>query len=48
VHGTNIENGTVLMAVQDGSTMEFSTAGREFQSYKDAWMRRVDQFITPA
>jgi len=48
VHGTNIENGTVLMAVQDGSTMEFSTAGREFQSYKDAWMRRVDEFLTPA
>jgi hypothetical protein len=34
-----------LMAVRsDGSTAEFSTAGREFQGYKDMWMRRVDEF----
>jgi hypothetical protein len=35
----------ILMAVRsDGSTAEFSTAGREFQGYKDMWMRRVDEF----
>jgi genome maintenance exonuclease 1 len=44
VHGTKLDYGVVLMAVQDGSVMEFSTTGREFQQYKDAWMRRVDQF----
>ena len=45
VHGTNIDNAVVLMAVRsDGSTEEFSTAGREFQGYKDMWMRRVDDF----
>ena len=41
VHGTNIDNAVVLMAVRsDGSTEEFSTAGREFQGYKDMWMGR--------
>ena len=45
LHGTNIDNAVVLMAVRsDGSTAEFSTAGREFQGYKDMWMRRVDEF----
>lgn len=45
VHGTEINNAVILMAVQDGSTMEFSTAGREFQEYKDKWLRRVDKFF---
>lgn len=45
LHGTKIDNAVVLMAVRDGSTAEFSTAGREFQQYKDAWLRRVDQFF---
>jgi hypothetical protein len=45
MHGTKIDNAVVLMAVRsDGSTAEFSTAGREFQGYKDLWMRRVDEF----
>ena len=44
LHGTNIEYAVVLMAVRDGTTMEFSTMGREFQSYKDKWMRRVDEY----
>lgn len=45
LHGTNIDYAVVLMAVRDGTTMEFSTMGREFQSYKEKWMRRVDQFF---
>jgi len=45
LHGTKIDNAVVLMAVRDGSTAEFSTAGREFQQYKDTWLRRVDQFF---
>jgi hypothetical protein len=44
VHGTNIDYGVVLMAVQDGTMLEFSTTGREFQQYKDAWLKRVDQY----
>jgi genome maintenance exonuclease 1 len=44
VHGTNLDYGVVLMAVQDGSVVEFSTTGREFQQYKDAWMKRVEQY----
>ena len=45
LHGTKIDNAVVLMAVRDGSTAEFSTAGREFQQYKDTWLRRVDKFF---
>ena len=48
VHGTNIEYGVVLMAVQDGTTMEFSTAGQEFKRYKDEWMQRVEKFHSAA
>lgn len=48
VHGTNIEYGVVLMAVQDGTTMEFSTAGQEFKRYKDEWMQRVEKFHAAA
>lgn len=44
LHGTQIDNAVILMAVRDGSTDEFSTAGREFQRYKDTWLRRVDEF----
>ena len=45
IHGTKIDNAVILMAVRsDGSTAEFSTAGREFQGYKDMWMRRVEDF----
>jgi genome maintenance exonuclease 1 len=44
VHGTNIEYGVVLMAVQDGTTAEFSTAGQEFVRYKEAWLKRVEKF----
>ena len=44
LHGTQIDDAVILMAVRDGSTDEFSTAGREFQKYKDTWLRRVDEF----
>ena len=48
VHGTSIDYGVVLMAVQDGTTMEFSTAGQEFKRYKDEWMQRVEKFHSAA
>ena len=44
IHGTNIEYGVVLMAVQDGTTMEFSTAGQEFSRYKEEWLKRVEKY----
>jgi hypothetical protein len=44
VHGTSIEFGAVLVAVQDGSTQEFTTTGSEFKRYKDEWMQRVEQY----
>ena len=48
VYGTDINFGVVLMAVRDGSTMEFTTTGQEFKRHKDDWMRRVDKFYEQA
>ena len=45
VHGTAINQGVIMMVAQDGETKEFVTCGREFQVYKDQWMRRVDKFL---
>jgi genome maintenance exonuclease 1 len=44
-HGTKIEQGVIMMVAQDGQTQEFITCGREFDNYKDMWMRRVESFI---
>lgn len=38
---TKIELGVVLIAVQDGSTQEFTTTGHEFEDYKAGWWQRV-------
>lgn len=43
-HHTNINQGVILMVAQDGETQEFLTCDREFEGYKDAWMRRVEQY----
>lgn len=40
---TNIEFGVILVAVQDGTTQEFTTAGREFEEFKDGWWERLRQ-----
>jgi genome maintenance exonuclease 1 len=40
-HGTSIDYAAVLIAVQDGTTQEFTTAGREFQEFKAQWMVRL-------
>ena len=34
-----------MMVAQDGQTQEFVTSGREFDNYKDMWMRRVEQHL---
>jgi genome maintenance exonuclease 1 len=44
-HGTKIEQGVIMMVAQDGQTQEFVTCGREFDGYKDMWMRRVEQHL---
>jgi genome maintenance exonuclease 1 len=41
LHGTSIDYAAVLIAVQDGTTQEFTTTGREFQQFKDQWMERL-------
>lgn len=41
MYGTSIDFGVVLIAVQDGTTQEFTTTGREFKQFRAAWMERV-------
>ena len=40
-HGTSIGYAAVLISVQDGTTQEFTTTGREFQEFKAQWMARL-------
>jgi len=44
VHGTSIALGADIVAVQDGSTQEFTTTGSEFKRYKEEWMQRVENY----
>ena len=44
VHGTEIEQGVVLMASQDGQVQEFVSVGREWTQYKQAWFSRLEGF----
>lgn len=46
VHGTHINYGAVLIIPREGEPQEFTSTGKEFQDYKDAWMRRVDTFLS--
>jgi len=39
--GTNIDFGVVLVSVQDGTTQEFTTTGRQWQDFKAQWMARL-------
>ena len=41
MYGTDIDFAAVLIAVQDGTTQEFTTTGREFKEFKAQWMERV-------
>lgn len=45
LHGTEINFGVVLIAVQDGTTQEFTTTGREFERQKKEWLERVEKFL---
>lgn len=44
VHGTEIQQGVVLMASQDGQVQEFVSVGREWAQYKQAWFARLEGF----
>jgi genome maintenance exonuclease 1 len=41
MHGTDINFGAVLVAVQDGTLQEFTLAGREWANFKTQWMERL-------
>ena len=45
IYGTNIDYAVILVAVQDGTTQEFTTTGREFERQKKEWMERVERFL---
>lgn len=45
VYGTEINFGVVLIAVQDGTTQEFTTTGRDFERQKKEWLERVEKFL---
>ena len=48
-HGTNIEFGVILVAIQGGGVQEFTTTGSEFQRYKEEWLERVtDYYAMPS
>lgn len=44
LHQTQIEQGVVLMASQDGQVQEFVSVGREWAQYKQAWLARLESF----
>lgn len=46
LYGTEIDFGVVLVAVQDGTTQEFTTTGREFERQKKEWMARLEKFLS--
>lgn len=41
--GTKIDYGVILVAVQDGSVQEFTTAGREFEDFRAQWWDRLSR-----
>jgi hypothetical protein len=41
-HGTDINQGVILMVSQEGEVQEFVSVGREFDGYCDQWWRRVE------
>jgi hypothetical protein len=39
-----MDQGVIMMMSRAGEPQEFITVGREFDSYKDKWWRRVEAF----
>ena len=48
LYGTEIRQGVVLMASQDGLLKDFVICGREFDSYLDHWNAKVKAFYATA
>jgi hypothetical protein len=48
MYGTSIDFGVILVAVQDGTTQEFTTTGREFVNFRAQWRERVTAAAFPA
>ena len=46
IYGTNIRQGVILMCSQDGQPQHWVIKDSEFDSYIDAWVRRVDEFYS--
>ena len=44
VHGTDLNQGVIMMMAHDGTPQEFVSVGREFDGYKDKWWRKVEEF----
>ena len=40
-HGTSIDYAAVLISVQDGTTQEFTIAGRDWDVFKSEWLGRL-------
>ena len=40
-HGTSIDYAAVLISVQDGTTQEFTIAGRDWDVFKSEWLDRL-------
>ena len=48
MYGTEIRQGVILMASQDGLLKDFIVCGREFDSYLDQWNAKVKDFYATA
>jgi genome maintenance exonuclease 1 len=44
MYGTEIGFGAVLVAVQDGTTQEFTITGREWSNFKNQWLERLERY----
>ena len=44
VHGTNIQNGVVLMCSKDCFFQKFEVSDKEFQGYMHTFLKKVDQY----
>ena len=44
VYGTQIQSGIILMCSKDNLFQKFEVSDKEFQGYKHAFLRKVDQY----
>ena len=44
LHKTRIDHGVIMMISQGMEIQEFVTCGREFDDYKERWLRRVEEY----